>query len=103
MHPSGLPRLITLPSLIGASASVSRAQIRWRSTYSGPADDANRSSSAATAAIGVARVGLEHDIRRLPGRGADHRHQHPHDQTPETPASIGPSPFSTAAKSARFN
>ena len=37
-QPSGLPRLITQPSLIGASASVSRRHIRWQSTYSGTPD-----------------------------------------------------------------
>ena len=61
-QPSGPPRLITQPSLTGASASVSRCHIRWQSTYSGAPEDsrgaerprANRSSSAATAVIGVA-------------------------------------------------
>ena len=45
-QPSGLPRLITQPSLTGASARVSRCQTRWQSTYSAAAGASPRLRAA---------------------------------------------------------
>ena len=117
MHPSGLPRLITLPSLIGDSASVSRRQTRSQSTYSDTADDgraprrsptspprANRSSSLANAVIGVpgsASSTMSAD-RRVAGETTvtNSRINHP---KARITGSDRPATFCTGAKAVRFN